>query len=287
VPPPESASAALHSRDERAGPGLLARGDPPPYEIHHPGGRARALITCDHASRAFPAALGRLGLAEAATWRHIAWDIGAGELARALSDRLDATAVLAGYSRLVVDCNRRLEDPTCFLAVADGEPVPGNQGLGEADRRARASACYEPYHKAIAGRLQDFHRRGTVPALISVHSFTPVLGGLPRPWHVGVLWDKDARIPLPLLARLRAEPGLVVGDNEPYSGRHPADYTVDRHAESAGLPHVCLEVRQDELATAAGVARWAEILGRGLADILAEETLYQVWEAREPRATGG
>ncbi len=288
MPLPESASAALHARDDdHARQGLLIHGDPPPFECHRPAGKARVLVTCDHASRLIPATLGRLGLPEPSTWRHIAWDIGAAELARALSDRLDATAVLAGYSRLVVDCNRRLEDPTCFLAVADGEPVPGNEGLTDTGKRARAVACYEPYHKAIAGRLQDFHRHGIVPALISVHSFTPVLGGEPRPWHVGVLWDKDGRIPLPLLRQLNAEPGLVVGDNEPYSGRHPADYTVDRHAESAGLPHVCLEVRQDELASAAGVARWADIIGRALNRILSDEALYQVWETREPRATGG
>jgi predicted N-formylglutamate amidohydrolase len=119
-----------------------------------------------------------------------------------------------------------------------------------------------------------------VPALVAIHSFTPVYGAQARPWNVGILWDKDPRIPLPLLERLRREPRLVVGDNEPYSGRHPADYTIDRHAESAGLPHVCVEVRQDELLTPAGVARWAEILGRALADILADETLYTVWESR-------
>jgi len=125
-----------------------------------------------------------------------------------------------------------------------------------------------------------------VPALIAVHSFTPVLGTEARPWNVGVLWDRDPRMALPLLTRLRAEPGLVVGDNQPYSGRHPADYTVDHHADSAGLPHVCLEVRQDELLTPAGIARWAEILGRALADILADESLYAVWQAREPRRGG-
>ncbi|MBS0394535.1 MAG: N-formylglutamate amidohydrolase [Proteobacteria bacterium] len=244
-------------------------------------------MVCDHASRAFPRALGRLGLPDEATWRHIAWDIGAAELTRALSRRLDAPAVLAGYSRLVVDCNRRLEDPSCFVTAGDGQRVPGNEGLDEAERHARAAACHEPYHKAIAARLHEFHVRGVVPALIAVHSFTPVLGRDARPWNVGVLWDHDPRIALPLLARLRAEPRLVVGDNQPYSGRHPADYTIDHHAESAGLPHVCLEVRQDELLTPAGIARWAEILGRALADILADGGLYRVYEARGTRAGGG
>ena len=260
---------------------LLAAGDPAPFESHHAAGRARALVVCDHASRAFPAALGRLGLPEDATWRHIAWDIGAGELARALSRRLEAPALLAGYSRLVVDCNRRLEDPSCFVTVADGQRVPGNEGLSEHERRRRAASCYEPYHKAIAARLHDFRVHGVVPALIAVHSFTPVLGPESRPWNVGVLWDRDPRIPLPLLARLRTHAGLLVGDNQPYSGRHPADYTIDRHAESGGLAHVCIEVRQDELLTAGGVARWAALLGGALAEILTDENLYQVWEARD------
>jgi predicted N-formylglutamate amidohydrolase len=268
-------------------PSLLGRGDPPPFEIYRPQATARVLVVCDHASRAIPAALGDLGLDEAASHRHIAWDIGAGDLARALADRLGATAVLAGYSRLVVDCNRRLDDPSCFVTDADGDTVAGNVGLTPADARRRAAACYEPYHRAIAACLRDVRHRALVPALIAVHSFTPSMGGKPRPWNVGVLWDKDGRIPLRLLERLRAEPGLVVGDNEPYSGRHPADYTVDRHAESAGLPHVCIEVRQDQLTDPGGVGRWAALLEHALAPILADETLYRIRDLRVPQATGG
>ena len=266
---------------------LLLPGDPPPFEVYRPRGAARALLACDHASRRIPAALGTLGLADRALERHIAWDIGAADLARALADRLDASALLAGYSRLVIDCNRRLEDPSCFVTLADGDKVPGNVGLTPEAIRARAAACYEPYHRAIASRLGDFRLAGQVPALIAVHSFTPAMGGVARPWHVGVLWDKDGRMPLALLKRLRAEDGLVVGDNEPYSGRHPADYTVDRHAESSGLPHVCIEVRQDELLTPVGVARWADILGRALGAILEDDSLYQVRDPRESRVTEG
>jgi predicted N-formylglutamate amidohydrolase len=260
--------------DNGASQGLLGRGDPAAFAVHRPSARSRVLISCDHASRAFPASLAFLGLAEASTWRHIAWDIGAGGLARSLGDRLDATVVLAGYSRLVIDCNRRLDDPSCFAMLADGDRVTGNEGLTEADKQARAVACHEPYHQAISIRLQEFRRRGIVPALIAIHSFTPHFAGRSRPWHVGVLWDQDGRIALPLLDRLRSEPGLVVGDNEPYSGRHSADYSIERHAESAGLAHVCIEIRQDELTNAAGIARWSEILYRALHDILADETLY-------------
>jgi len=280
---PTDAARAPHRPSADTRPRLLGRNDPPPFEVHHRGGRAPVLIVCDHASRAIPESLARLGLPDEATWRHIAWDIGAAELARALSTRLDAPAVLAGYSRLVVDCNRRLEDPSCFVAVGDGQRIPGNERLTDLDKRERAAACYEPYHKAIATRLAEWQHTGTVPALIAVHSFTPVLGTEPRPWNVGILWDSDPRLAVPLLARLRALKGLAVGDNQPYSGRHPSDYTVDHHAESAGLPHVCLEIRQDELLTPAGIARWAEVLGTILADLLADPALYAVWQAPEHR----
>ena len=281
--PNSAPTTALAAAAVPARTGLLTPADPPPFEVYRPEGPARVLLTCDHASRAIPAALGTLGLGEASLRRHIAWDIGAAGLTRALSDRMGAPAVLAGYSRLVIDCNRRLEDPSCFVTLADGDPVTGNLGLTPEAIRARADACYDPYHAAIGERLRDLRRRGTVPALVAIHSFTPSMGGTPRPWNVGVLWDQDGRMPLPLLERLRAEPGLVVGDNEPYSGRHPADYTVDRHAERAGLPHVCIEVRQDQLESAGGIERWAGILDRALAPVLAAETLYQVREARQPR----
>jgi predicted N-formylglutamate amidohydrolase len=218
------------------------------------------LLVCDHASRAMPASLGRLGLAEASTYRHIAWDVGAASLCRALSERLRVHAVLAGYSRLVIDCNRRIEDPTSIVTVSDGEPIPGNQSLTPAQRQQRVSACYEPYHATVDRELAALKAGGPPPALVAIHSFTPVFGGLRRRWQVGVLWNEDARLAAPILAGLRREPALTVGDNEPYSGRHPADHTVGRHAESIGLPHVCLEVRQDELAEAAGVARWADRL---------------------------
>ncbi len=285
--PKSAPTTARADSSARPATGLLGPADPAPFEVYRPAEASRVLIACDHASRAIPAALGTLGLGAASLERHIAWDIGAAGLARALADRLPAPAVLAGYSRLVIDCNRRLEDPSCFVTLADGEPVPGNVGLTPGTIRERSVACYEPYHAAIAERLRDCRRRGAVPALLAIHSFTPAMGGRPRPWNVGVLWDRDPRMAVPLLARLRAEPGLEVGDNEPYSGRHPADYTVDRHAESQGLPHVCIEVRQDQLLTAPGIERWAGILTRTLSPILADEALYQIRDVREPRATGG
>jgi predicted N-formylglutamate amidohydrolase len=255
---------------------LLGTTDPAAFSISNPAGRAPALIVCDHASRAVPQSLDGLGLPPEALSKHIAWDIGAADLARALARRLDAPLVLAGFSRLVIDCNRRLEDPSLILGESDGQTVPGNIGLDPAARERRIRACHEPYHRAIEGRLASFADAGVVPALISIHSFTPVMRGERRPWHVGVLWDDDGRMALPMLAALRARRGLEVGDNLPYSGRHPADYTVHRHALSAGLPHLCLEVRQDLIADAPGVARWSDILGPPVLELLEDKELHRV-----------
>lgn len=242
--------------------------DPPAFTVVHgdsPANHPPFVFACDHASNAVPAALAGLGLDEAARHRHIAWDIGAANLTLALAARFAAPAVLAGYSRLFIDCNRRLDDPTSVVEVSDGQVVPGNQGLSPLERRARADLAFHPYHEALAGQLAALRARGRTPIVVAVHSFTPVMGGRARPWHIGILWDQDGRIAVPLLAALRAEPGIVVGDNEPYSGRHPADYTIDRHAEAAGLPHACLELRQDEIDTPAGVAAWARRVGDALA----------------------
>ncbi len=232
------------------------------------------ILTCDHASPAVPAALAGLGLSQEARLRHIGWDIGAGEVARLLAERLDAPAVLAGYSRLVIDCNRDVDDPASIPEVSDGTVVPGNQALDAAARAARRAAIFAPYHAAIASWIEAQLARGAVPALVSIHSFTPVMGGAARPWHVGVLWDEDPRIPVPLMAALRADPALVVGDNEPYSARKPAGYTVRHHAVARGLPHVAIELRQDLIAASAGAQQWAARLAAALAPILARRELY-------------
>ncbi|MCC5795271.1 MAG: N-formylglutamate amidohydrolase [Chromatiales bacterium] len=233
------------------------------------------LIVCDHASNRVPRALDQLGLPEAALLDHVAWDIGAGGTARELGQRLGLPVLLNNYSRLVIDCNRKLDDLTSIAVRSDGWEIPGNQGVDEAGRERRADAIFHPYHLAIEARLARF--AGTVPAVIAIHSFTPQMAGLARPWHVGVLWDTDPRIAMPLLEGLRALPGIVVGDNEPYSGRHPADYTMDHHGEAAGRPHVSLELRQDLLGTAEAVSRWAGLLAEVLTPILAAPSLYTRW----------
>jgi predicted N-formylglutamate amidohydrolase len=250
-------------------PALIGRDDPAPFVVLEEHGSAPLLLVCDHASRAIPAALNGLGLAELPSWQHVAWDIGAGELTRGLAHELDAPAVLAGYSRLVVDCNRRPDDAEAFRSESDGWPIPGNLHLTELDRRVRLGSFFDPYHECIGQMLGGFRSRSTVPLLVSVHSFSPRLGGVDRPWHAGVLWDHDESNALRLLAGLREHAGLVVGDNEPYSGRHPANYTIDRHARSTGLPHVCIEVRQDLLGSPAGIERWVRVLAGVLRSMLA------------------
>lgn len=253
---------------------LIGREDPPPFVVLHEHGQAPALIVCDHASRAFPRNMQRLGLPKLQTWEHIAWDIGAGELARGISNSLDAPAVLAGYSRLVVDCNRRPDDPEAFRTDSDGWTIPGNHGISEFERRVRLSCFFDPYHETIAAMLGGFRARSVTPLFVSVHTFTPEMGGVERPWHVGVLWDKDEWSARRMLDGLRAVEGLVVGDNEPYSGRHPSDFTIDHHAEAAGLPHVCIEVRQDQLESPAGVERWVRILSRLIGHLLRDPACF-------------
>jgi len=256
---------------------LIGPGDPPPYTLANPSGRAPLLLVCDHASRGVPRVLRGLGLDEAALSRHIAWDIGAENLTRALVQHFDAPAVIAGYSRLLIDNNRALDDATSIVEVSDRTPIPANRKLTAADRELRVRCFFEPYHGAVAQRLEDFRRRAVVPAFLSIHSFTPVMNDTPRPWHVGVLWDRDPRIAVPLLERLTATGEVTVGDNLPYSGRHPADYTVARHAERAGLPHVCIEVRQDLIDSPPGVARWSAILAAALTPILTDPHLHRDW----------
>jgi predicted N-formylglutamate amidohydrolase len=255
---------------------LIGPGDPPPFMTYNDHGAAQVLLAADHASPFFPAAMNQLGLADWVLERHVAWDIGSDQLTRYLADELDAQAVLAGFSRLIVDPNRKLDDPTAFAQVSDGIAIPGNLDLDEAQKALRAQSFFEPYHGAISARLDGFLARGIVPAFISVHTCTPVFDRVVRPWHIGVMWDRDPRIAVPMMENLRRMEGVCIGDNEPYSGRHPHDFTIDFHAEPRGLPHVGLEVRQDLVKTDDGARKWASILADALRPLLADRALYSV-----------
>jgi predicted N-formylglutamate amidohydrolase len=196
------------------GAGLLAVDEPAPFSFERLSGRAPAVLICDHASRYIPRALGTLGLDAADLARHIAWDIGAGEVVRHLAKRLDVPAVLSGFSRLAVDPNRHLQSRFSIPTDSDGTPIPGNRDLTTAARRQRIDSLFMPYHAAVSRLIEAKVASGQPPVLIFVHSFTPVMQGDERPWEAGILWDRDPRAALPLIDALRAR-GLAVGDNEP------------------------------------------------------------------------
>jgi len=257
---------------------LLGPDDPAPVSVVNPNGSAPLLLICDHASNAVPAALHGLGLIERDLHRHIAWDIGAAEVTRLLAETLDAPAVLAGYSRLVIDPNRHLDHPDSIVGESDGTVIPGNADVSPEEVRARTDACFWPYHRRIGSGLAGFAMRGQRPAVIGIHSYTPVLGGIVRPWHIGVLWGEDGRIAMPLIAALSADESLVVGDNQPYSGRLHYGYSIEVHAGETGLPHVLVEMREDLVATAEDQQRTASILVAALAPILADSELYRAEE---------
>ena len=233
-----------------------------------PGDCARGLvILCDHARNSLPPGYGTLGLPVSEFARHIAYDIGVEPVVRGLCAKLGAPAVLAGFSRLLIDPNRGLDDPTLIMQVSDGAIVPGNVGLDEAERERRIGLYYRPYHAAIARLLDDAMASGRPPLILSIHSFTPSWRGVERPWHGGVLWNRDGRFARPLIERLRREADLLVGDNEPYCGGLAGD-TLDTHATARGLADALIEIRQDLVSHAAGVAEWVERLAPLLADII-------------------
>lgn len=240
----------------------------PAFGIVNGDGDHSVVLVCDHASNALPREYGTLGLAASELTRHIAWDIGAAEVTRALAAELNAPAVLAGFSRLLIDPNRGTDDPTLVMKLSDGAIVPGNRDADTAEIVQRIARFHEPYHLAIAARVAQARAQRKTPIIISIHSFTPVFRGKTRPWQIGILWDKDARVAKPLIERLRREPELMVGDNQPYSGELEND-CMNRHATKNGLPHALIEIRQDLIETGEGARRWAKFLARALREVLA------------------
>jgi predicted N-formylglutamate amidohydrolase len=216
-----------------------------------------------------PHKLGSLGVSAADMERHIAWDLGAADVAIRLSAELDAFAILQAYSRLVIDCNRRPGIPASIVRISESTRIPGNEVVTVEEAAAREREIFRPYHDRIRTELDTRQAQGRPTMLISVHSFTPRFHGNQRPWHAGVLYNRDPRLAGELLLRLRAEPGLVIGDNEPYSVGDITDYTIPEHGERRGLPHVGIELRQDLISTEAGQSEWTERLARALVSIVA------------------
>lgn len=244
-------------------------GDPPPVTVINPAGSSAFLFTGDHAGDVIPSALGDLGLSAAERARHIAWDIGVGGLGERLAAAMDAVFIHQRYSRLVVDCNRDHAAPDAIALVSDDTTIPGNQDLTNAARTARFAEVHEPYHAAIAAELARRRTAGQRTVLVALHSFTPVFAGVARPWQVGILHDRgDASFALALLDRLRSQPELTVGDNEPYR-MDLIDYTIPRHAFPAALSYAEIEIRQDLIAHAAGQAHWTVLLEGALIAALA------------------
>lgn len=237
------------------------------YEVLAGDTACGLVILCDHASNTLPAEYGTLGLPPSELQRHIAWDIGAAGVTRALSKALGAPAVMTRVSRLLIDVNRGEDDPTLIMRLSDGAIIPGNRHFDAAEREARIARFYRPYHHAVRHVIGQVARAGRPPVLLGMHSFTDVWKGKMRPWHVGVLWERDRRIAMPLLAALREEGDLVVGDNQPYPGQYEGD-TMWQHGTRTGLPFCSLEIRQDLIADAAGQQAWAERLARILTTVL-------------------
>jgi predicted N-formylglutamate amidohydrolase len=233
-----------------------------------PGRTDRGLILlCDHAGNALPTGYGTLGLPPDQLKRHIAYDIGAAAVTRALAAARDVPAVMTRYSRLLIDPNRGRDDPTLIMRLSDGAVVPGNRKLDAAERDKRLSHYYEPYHRAIDAAIDRFLADGITPILLSIHSFTESWKEFARPWHVGVLWGDDARLARPLIEALYAEGDLIVGENEPYAGQLIGD-CLWRHGAERGLANAIVEIRQDLIRDAAGQEAWGQRMGRIVERIL-------------------
>jgi predicted N-formylglutamate amidohydrolase len=241
---------------------LLDPDEADPVLIDNGDGTSVFFLTCDHAGRVIPRRLRRLGLPEAETLRHIAWDIGIGPVGRRLSGLLGAACIRQVYSRLVIDCNRDPGVPSSIPEISETTEIPGNRGLSAVARAARLDGIFKPYHERISVLLDRRAAAGRATALVALHSFTPVFKGTARPWHAAVLFNRDPRLAHALAELLRAEGGLLIGENEPYAVSDATDYTVPVHAERRGLPHVEIEIRQDLIDGAEGQRLWAERLAR-------------------------
>lgn len=255
--------------------------DFPPIETLDGHPDSGLILLCDHASNALPAEYGTLGLAPAELERHIGYDIGVRNVTHLLSAHLQAPALLTRYSRLLIDPNRGADDPTLVMRLSDGALVPGNARIGHEEIARRLQRFYRPYHDAIADLVNAKLERGIVPVIFAVHSFTPVWRGVARPWHVTLLWDKDARIARPMIEAFSRDPALVVGDNEPYDGALEGD-TLYQHATLRGLPNALIEVRQDLIGTPEGAEDWARRIARVLSPLIVDPTVRRIehWGTR-------
>jgi predicted N-formylglutamate amidohydrolase len=239
---------------------------PPLHQFNAPG-RSPFLLTADHYGRLIPPALGDLGLPEDELTRHIAWDIGIAGVAERLATLLDAHLIAQRYSRLVIDCNRPPGTASSIPVLSEATTIPGNEGLSRDAVEARRREIFDPYHHGIEAVISRRLQAQRPTVLVSLHSFTPIYAGIPRPWHIGALYHRDRMLPPLLIKALRAEPDLVVGDNEPYAASDLTDYTIPVHGEARGLMNTGIEIRQDLIEDQAGQQQWAERLARAFGEI--------------------
>lgn len=237
---------------------------PPAVEVLNESGRSPFVLICEHASNHIPAEYSKLGVDDKELVRHIAWDIGAAEVTRALSQRLAAAAFLAGYSRLLIDLNRPLHVADSIPQRSEATDIPGNHSLDPVERERRARLMFHPFHDRLRTHLDQRLTDGRRNILIAVHSFTPVYLGQSRAWHAGVLFDKGATLGQALIAQLRSDPLLNVGANVPYGVSADADYALVVHGDQLGNPAVLIEIRNDLIADRDGAAVWTGKLEQAL-----------------------
>jgi predicted N-formylglutamate amidohydrolase len=249
---------------------LIAPDEPAAFRVEQEQGASPFLLTCDHAGALVPRSLESLGLSALDLQRHIAWDIGAAAVATKLAARLDAFLILQTWSRLVIDCNRPPGSEQSIVRISEATRIPGNESVSADDALDREREVFRPYHDRTRTELDQRSAQQRRTILIAMHSFTPTLHGEQRPWHAGLLYNRDRRLAQALLRALRAEPGLVIGDNEPYSASDSTDYTIPVHGEQRGLLHVGIELRQDLISAEAGQEEWADKLAHALLSVVAE-----------------
>jgi predicted N-formylglutamate amidohydrolase len=237
----------------------------PPVVIVNEKGRAPFVLLCEHASRLLPHGYARLGLPAAEFDRHIAWDLGAAEMATRVACLLDAPLFLAGYSRLLIDLNRPPESRSSIPEVSEATSIPGNIGLHPAEVQRRRDLWFEPFHKTVAAHLDA--RLGQPTAVFGIHTFTPVFHHAARPWHAGVLFGRAEEFGLELASAIQSRCGGVVGRNEPYRIDTEEDYTVPVHGDARGLSAALIEVRQDLVTDIFNIERWSRMLAGALASV--------------------